>query len=128
MQSRKEREWNCSLTISARAQEIVPSRPHLIRSQNPVATRSHPRTLSRRETTEDNRHAIPVLDADDRDVRPVAGRSRGCAVAYSPTALKSHGAQGRVGDAYRGRRLDVSRAFAARPTEARPPAPDSLND
>jgi hypothetical protein len=36
------------------AQGIVPSRPNVIRSQNPVATRSHARTLSRRETTEDN--------------------------------------------------------------------------
>jgi len=35
------------------AQGIVPSRPTVIRSQNPVATRSHARTLSRRETTDE---------------------------------------------------------------------------
>jgi hypothetical protein len=30
-------------------------------------------------------HAVPVLDADDCDVRPVAGRRGGCAVAFSHT-------------------------------------------
>ena len=35
------------------AQGIVPSRPDVIRSQNPVATRSHALTLSRRETTDE---------------------------------------------------------------------------
>src|SRR5947207_1755926 len=33
-------------------------------------------------------HAIPVLGADDCDVRPVAGRRGGCAGAVAPAALK----------------------------------------
>jgi hypothetical protein len=73
--------------LRIRAQGIVPSRltssDHKILSQ-----RGRIRGVVPPRNNRGQPHAVPVLDADDRDVRPVAGGRSGYPGAVSPAAVK----------------------------------------